>query len=52
MLLSWRESLLLRSFFKFDDGTEDYEFKIAFIWSKIAELLQKEIQRNGALEHI
>jgi hypothetical protein len=31
MLLSWRESLLPRSFFKFNDGTEDYEFKIAFI---------------------
>lgn len=52
MLLSRRESLLPRSFFKFDDGTEDHEFKIAFIWSKIPELLQKEIQRNGALEHI
>ena len=52
MLLSRRESLLPRSFFKFDDGTEDHEFKIAFIWSKIPEPLQKEIQRNGTLEHI
>jgi hypothetical protein len=31
MLLSQRESLLPRSFFKFNNSTEDHEFKIAFI---------------------
>jgi len=52
MKLNRRESLLPRSFSKFDDGTEDHEFRIAFVWSRIPSQLQREIQRNGALEHL
>jgi hypothetical protein len=52
MKLNKRESLLPRNFSKFDDGSEDHEFKIAFVWSKTPAPLRKEIQRNGALEHI
>ncbi|UPX19762.1 uncharacterized protein EKO05_0010014 [Ascochyta rabiei] len=52
MKLNKRESLLPRNFAKFDDGTDDYEFKIAFVWSLTPHELQREIQRNGSLEHI
>ena len=52
MKLNKAESLLPRSFSKFDDGTEDHEFKIAFVWSKTPAHLRREIQRNGALENL
>jgi hypothetical protein len=52
MKLNKAESLLPRNFAKFDDGTEDHEFKIAFVWSKTPAHLRKEIQRNGALENL
>jgi hypothetical protein len=52
MKLNKVESLLPRSFSKFDDGTEDHEFRIAFVWSRTPLALQREIQRNGVLEHL
>ena len=52
MQLSRRESLLPHSFFKFEDGSDDHEFKIAFVWARTPQVLQREIQRNGSLEHL
>ena len=52
MQLSRRESPLPHSFFKFEDGSDDHEFKIAFVWARTPQVFQREIQRNGSLEHI
>ena len=52
MQLSRRESLLPHSFFKFEDGGDDHELKIAFVWARTPQVIQREIQRNGTLEHI
>ena len=52
MQLSRRESLLPHNFFKFEDGSDDHEFKIAFVWARTPQAFQREIQRNGSLEHI
>lgn len=52
MQLSRQESLLPHSFFKFEDGSNDHEFKIAFVWAKAPQTLKREIQRNGSLENL
>ena len=50
--LSKRESLLPRSFFKTPDDQDDDEAKIAFVWSRIPDVMRREMQRHGAFEAI
>jgi hypothetical protein len=50
--LSKKEFLLTHSFFRTAECDDDYEFEIAFVWSKIPEAYRREIISNGALETI
>ncbi|KAF1934692.1 hypothetical protein EJ02DRAFT_489872 [Clathrospora elynae] len=50
--LSRKENLLPHSFFKMEDGTDNDEFKIAFVWSKIPDTYRRKIQRSGSLETV
>ena len=50
--LGKKESLLPRSPFKTPSGEDDDEVKITFVWSKIPDMIRREMQRHGEFSSI